>query len=1229
MTKSPMASNTNADAHLEANGLSDPDKPHPDTIPNGNDNREHEDVDEDVEEDVNATAPRAPAPKKKPSRYGFAAIKAKLGLNRNVIISMFKGSLPPIIGIAMLQSKPVAEYFLTLGYLIPIVSVLGLALLPRGKFLQNLVLNVFAIGFGAAIALLALWSSVKAREHTTPAGESIIDPATGRVRYNSSQSAVLAVWLFVNIWFVNVLRAKFPAFVVPVILYSILVNVASTFGTKLPTVHAAEHFIQELITAMLAGMALSTGVSLLIIPISSRMVVFGEFAGAIGLLRKAMGLQKKYLVGLEQLDMFAVVTHQATMDAREAERRYKKMAKKAKKAGKEPGMQPAMTKEAAIGQELKAAVGQIREMVGKIQADIAFAKRDVAWGKLDAKDLGEIARLLRSATIPIVGMSSIMDIFQRVAERRGWNDDAEEDIEVLEQKDREKRVWNEAMKCIHVPFEILSEAVDQGLTHAAMRLEILPKPKANKKAAKDADVEAKGDSVDPGDDGFSEVVRHKIERFSSIQGEALRAWVRERELVRSSDDGMSTAEIRERDQAQLYCLIYMERLMQASGEAMLDLVAFAEKKVADATMSKNRLIFPTQRRLRKWMVSIFREEDSGAEQSPDILETGANVVYVGDGYNKKRDPEHLPPTSTWQRAGNVLRVISAFFASEESAFGFRVACATMTIGIIGFLERTQTFFIAQRLVWAMIMIAISMTMTSGQSIFGFLCRVGGTVLAMIFSYIVWYIVDEKTPGVIVFLWLSLFIDFYFLIKFPRFTPAVLIMIVTQCLIIGYELQVRRIGILAAASSGQPFFPTYKLAPYRLAAVAGGCFVAFIWTVFPSPISDRTWLRRDLSAALYLLANYFGVITTTVKSQIDGTAGNPDIPKTPAHELRKIRIKIFSKMMLLLPSMMAHADWQKWEPTIGGKFPREAYEDIITRTQRIMSYLTFMSYTMNHPPAEHLAALSGKKEDGEAESPLTAPPSNLLQPQPTTSSVYSTPDAEIEEPKPVRTRDDSANNRDWLNALSEVLREISPSHHNIVSTLMLLSNALFTGHSLPPFLPLPRPYEMTRALIRLDKRYATSSPTSIPNPSSPSPPSRSSSSVSSSSSEEDLSPLMVINSRTGQPVHDSSSSSPPPHHHHHRRRLRFKSLGIDKEHVLDTENVEEPGYAEFAVLEICSTLVCDDLEGLIKSISALVGVVDFSYTVGSGSSTSSSFGSGSGGDGAGRKGSAGLGKRKGD
>lgn len=54
--------------------------------------------------------------------------------------------------------------------------------------------------------------------------------------------------------------------------------------------------------------------------------------------------------------------------------------------------------------------------------------------------------------------------------------------------------------------------------------------------------------------------------------------------------------------------------------------------------------------------------------------------------------------------------------------------------------------------------------------------------------------------------------------------AAVIALVTAVLIIGYELQVRTIGLEIATANGQPAYPTYELAPYRLATVVGGLFV---------------------------------------------------------------------------------------------------------------------------------------------------------------------------------------------------------------------------------------------------------------------------------------------------------------------------------------------------------------------------------------------------------------------
>ncbi|KAF6824623.1 hypothetical protein CMUS01_10150 [Colletotrichum musicola] len=1119
-----------------------PDEPRPDDSDRSDDEPEYE--------------PVAPGPGPAPARTATAAsgassaakkappkpgIMTRLGLDVPTLLMMFKGSLPPVIGVAIYQSTPVALYFTTLGYLVPIISVLALAILPRGKYLQNLVLNVAGICIGAAFSMLALWSGVQARRNTASPEEL----ATGLPVYNSSQSVVCAVWLFFNIWISNTLRAKYPAMNLPVMIYSIFMNVACTFGPLMVTTAAAESFTKRLLVAMLSAMGIATGVALFIFPVSSRKVVTAEFKGAIGLVRKSIRLQLNYLHTLSGEDMLE--RHETTASS---VFRRKKSKKKQKR--------PEMTKEAKAASELKATALAISALFGKMHGDMVFAKRDFAYGKLDAKDLSEIFNRLRSIMIPLNGISTIVDIFRRAAERHGWGaegsggDGGDTDVE----KKLEQRVWNDIMIQLYEPFEILTEAMDQGLEHVSIVLELTPKPKKTKAADVESEAGSKG-APKPGDVNFAGHLADRVRQFNDKKSTMLRAWLKERQLATEQerqDLHLKRLETRmqERDQTQLYVMLYMEKLMLALGEAVQDLLTFADSKVADGTMDRKRLIVPSQRRIAKWFRGICSTEDATPEQNPDIAEMGANVVYAGDGYNRKKDPEHLPASGAWQHFGNGVRRVSGFVGSGESLFGFRVAIATMTIGILAFLESTQTFFNEQRLVWAMIMIAIGMTITAGQSIFGFVCRVGGTLVAVISSYIIWYIVVERTAGVIVFLWLFIFVEQYFILKHPRFMPVWLILIITQVLIIGYELQVQKIGERLAASTGQPYYPTYLLAPYRLACVAAGCLVAFVWTVFPSPMTDRRWLRKDLSASLYLLANYFSIITETIKATMADTHGDVGTPGTPAHKMEKERRRILGKLLLLLPSLDMHAQWQRWEPDIGGKFPRETYEDVIRRSTSIMRYLTLIAYTITWTPRDGRPSTASSSASGAAAA---------------------------------------ADDRAWLRALTHVLRGIEPTQHTILSTLTLLSNSLLSGQSLPPFMQLPRPNELTRRLLHLR----------APDPSEPQ------GGVRRRGSELEHR-LVTVHTHTGEEVRSASGARRLDDDEAATLSEQSESAGLPplgSGTILDVRNVEQHGYTEFAVLQVCSSLVCDDLEGLVRSVSSLVGVVDFSFRVNASKSTVSS------------------------
>ena len=137
----------------------------------------------------------------------------------------------------------------------------------------------------------------------------------------------------------------------------------------------------------------------------------------------------------------------------------------------------------------------------------------------------------------------------------------------------------------------------------------------------------------------------------------------------------------------------------------------------------------------------------------------------------------------------------------------------------------------------------------------------------------------------------------------------------------------------ATSSGQPAYPIYELAPYRLACVAGGMLVAFFWTFVPYPLTSRSKLRHDLGASLYLLANFYSCVHTTVGIRLNGTEGDPKDKASPGHRLDKARTKVFTKEIALLAELRQHSAFTAWEPTFGGKFPRKKYDAIIAEVQR--------------------------------------------------------------------------------------------------------------------------------------------------------------------------------------------------------------------------------------------------------------------------------------------------------
>lgn len=181
----------------------------------------------------------------------------------------------------------------------------------------------------------------------------------------------------------------------------------------------------------------------------------------------------------------------------------------------------------------------------------------------------------------------------------------------------------------------------------------------------------------------------------------------------------------------------------------------------------------------------------------------------------------------------------------------------------------------------------------------------------------------------------------------------------------------------------------------------------------------------------------------------------------------------------------------------------------------------------------------------------------------------------------------SSDKDWMHALGEVFEDVSPVHNQILSTLTLLSNCLLSGQSLPPYMPLPKPYEMTRHLLSM---RADGNPMSHHHKHAHRGGAHHSSASSSTSSSASSSSSSSSTHSTSRPDGEpSSNQNTSGRQDNSRRPLEARSL-------LDARNMEQKGYTEFAVLQVCSTLIVGDLEGLISTVGGLVGTVDFSFRV---------------------------------
>jgi hypothetical protein len=210
---------------------------------------------------------------------------------------------------------------------------------------------------------------------------------------------------------------------------------------------------------------------------------------------------------------------------------------------------------------LKTVTTGVTELQVKIQSELRYAKLEAAWGKLSAKDISTITRLLKDVLVPILGMESLTEVTDRIEKRGGWGSvkipKADHDLteaELIALEEKEKEQWKWIFEQLRDPVHRLQQAMAEGLDHSLYTLEFAKRPASHAKT----DLEANGPGTLFVKKGFAPYLENMIQEFLGKREGFLKEWCSFKGVKYPPDENgvnISDSPLHERHQSQLYLIL--------------------------------------------------------------------------------------------------------------------------------------------------------------------------------------------------------------------------------------------------------------------------------------------------------------------------------------------------------------------------------------------------------------------------------------------------------------------------------------------------------------------------------------------------------------------------------------------------------------------------------------------------------------------------------------------------
>ena len=187
--------------------------------------------------------------------------------------------------------------------------------------------------------------------------------------------AITGVWLFFHIWLSNSIQARYPALLIPTILYNIFMIVQLTSCSRFATWKQCWDLIYLTIRCYYTGIAISFVTGILIYPVTCRTEIFEVQEKYLHSARETLNRTLEYLAQLSEASPAA------------------------QSGSRGDGSEDGDGLKAASA--LKEQAADLKALYVKMHEELAMAKREVSWGKLSAKNITTISDLCRRILMPM------------------------------------------------------------------------------------------------------------------------------------------------------------------------------------------------------------------------------------------------------------------------------------------------------------------------------------------------------------------------------------------------------------------------------------------------------------------------------------------------------------------------------------------------------------------------------------------------------------------------------------------------------------------------------------------------------------------------------------------------------------------------------------------------------------------------------------------------------------